>query len=64
MIRLIETNVANFGNFKDIMLYMRDENMKEIEIKSIRLWDGGYLHKGLCGLLTYEEIKRVVEEEV
>lgn len=59
MIREIETSVGIFGKFNDIKLFMRDENVDEIEILAIRLWNGEYLPKGLLGVLTYAQILAV-----
>ena len=56
MIREIITNVGNFSRFNDIKLFMLDEKVDSIEILSIRLWNGDYLHKGLLGVFTYSEI--------
>lgn len=64
MIREIVTNVGNFGKFNDIKLYMRDEKLTDIDIKSIRFWNGDYLHNKLLGVLTFAEILAITEIEV
>lgn len=56
MIREIITNLGNFSKFNDIEIFMRVEKFEQIEILSVRLWNGDFLNKGLLGVLTYTDI--------
>lgn len=62
MIREIITDIGNFGSFKDIYLFMRDEHKTSITIKSINMWDFSNLNF-LTGTYTIDEIKEIIEKE-
>lgn len=52
----IKTLYGNFNNFKHLYLFMKEENLKEIEV------DTNYIFSRVCKTnLTLEEVKQIVD---
>lgn len=54
----IETQFGNFRHFKDIYLYMQEENLKQIEITKVE-----YCLDKIFGsdIYTLEQIKQIIQ---
>lgn len=60
MIQLIETDLGIFGNFLDLAKFMYYETVKEVTVKSVKLWSGDYMDM-FKGHYSSEEIYKVAE---
>lgn len=56
---IIETKYGNFGGIKDILLFMNDENLKEIEFLKVEYCLDEIIGKGIY---TLEQIESTVNE--
>lgn len=54
----IETNKGNFGKFKDILLFMQEEKLKEIEFIKVEYCLDEIIGKGIY---TIEQIESMVK---
>lgn len=60
MIRDIETNLGCFGKFKDLLMFMQEENIIDVNIKNVNGWLGNWeLFSNVW--FTREQIKQIVE---
>lgn len=55
----IETNVGNFGKFKDILLYMQDEKIDIIHIINVEYCLSKIFGSGIY---TINQIEKIVKE--
>lgn len=53
---LIETNKGNFGKFKDILLFMQEEKLKEIEVLKVEYCLDEIIGKGIYTLEQIESM--------
>lgn len=58
----IETNKGNFGKFKDIFLFMQEENLTQIEILKVDYCLDEVIGKGLYTLDQIENIVKGAEK--
>ncbi|MDR3597843.1 hypothetical protein [Clostridium sp.] len=54
----IETKYAVFGYFKDVLLFMQEERLQEIEITELRYCLNKIFGKGVY---TLDEIKQIIQ---
>jgi hypothetical protein len=57
---MLETNFGNFGKFKDMLLFMKEENLKEIKILKVEYCLDEIIGKGTY---TIEQIESIVKGE-
>lgn len=57
---IIKTDIAEFGNFKDLETYMRLENVHVIELLDVRYF--GINLSFTKGLYTYEDILDIIKD--
>lgn len=57
----IETKYGTFSNFKNILYFMQEENLNEIEILKVNYCLSEVFGRGIYKI---EEIKQIVEENV
>ncbi|WP_154698224.1 MULTISPECIES: hypothetical protein [Clostridium] len=55
----IETNVGNFAKFQDIFQFMKEENLKEIEVTKVEYCLDEIIGKGIY---TIEQIEKIVNK--
>lgn len=59
---ILETNLGNFGKFKDLEMCMRFENHKSVVIHKADYWGINLkLTKDLT--LSYQEVLKILQEE-
>lgn len=63
MIFEIRTNIGNFNKLNDVLHFMKDEDISEIEITRFLLWSGENLDI-LCGKFSFAELKQAVMKSV
>lgn len=54
----IETNKGNFRHFKDVLLYMQEENLKQIEITKVEYCLDKIFGNGIY---TLNQIKQIIQ---
>ena len=56
---ILKTEFGNFSSIKDLFLFMKEENLNEIEIKAEYIFDKFFL-----GTLSFQKVSELYKEEI